>query len=151
MNIPSFGGMKPAIRTKSIKKAVKIAKKPILREKISAPSENSGKNSGKPGVFKAGEERTRLAGAKGGTTKGLNAKVLNETAAVVARAGIPAIVEDALSMSRQNPELSQALLVIAEKATKLVGATFDQSPDAKQKIEVDGKMDNKLEVKISEA
>lgn len=80
--------------------------------------------------------------------KGLNAKVLNETAAVVARAGIPAIVDDALAMARENPDLSQALLVIAEKATKLVGATFDQSEEAKQKIELAGKLDNKLEVEI---
>ena len=40
---------------------------------------------------------------------------------------------------------------LAERAAKFIGATFDQSPDAKQRVELDGKLDNTLNVKISEA
>ena len=37
---------------------------------------------------------------------------------------------------------------LAERAAKFIGSTHDQSDDAKQKIELAGKLDNNLNVKI---
>ena len=160
MKIPSFGETKPKIRIKNTKKAVKVAKKPILREKLGVLGESSSVKTTEKRKYNVenlhpyqkGEERARKNGAVGGTVKAMNAAVLKENATVVAESGkIPHLTKKALDVAEKDPDYAKALLTVVDMAMKNVGATFDQSPDAKQKIEVDGKMDNTLNVKISEA
>ena len=152
MKIPSFGETKPQKRIKNTKKAEKVAKKPILREKLDAPSENQSlrktsriANLGDKAHRWTAEEALAAA-KKGGRTFAIRNALRKDFERSAAEGGkLSAIFEKALN------SLDLDLLTFAEKAAKMVGATFDQSPDAKQKIEVDGKMDNTLNVKISEA
>lgn len=145
----------------STKKALKVAKKPVLREKCgtASPSQklSHGKGRGDPARF--GEEVHRWTSAealaasrKGNSMKAVRAAILNDCTALVAKEGkIQELFSKAIEMFDKDPEKASLMMNIAERASKFIGATFDQSPDAKQKIEVDGKMDNTLEVKISEA
>ena len=139
-------------RIKNAKTAVKTAKKPILREKMAATVQESVHKSkydnfgGKYGSFTAGDELARIAGSKGGKTTQLKNALRRDLEMAAAKGNRLAKIYD-----KALDSLNLDLMTLCEKAAKLVGATFDQSPDAKQRVEVDGKMDNTLEVKISEA
>ena len=140
--------------TKCLKNAVKTAKKPILREKCAPKAENTSANTSKKDFGGCRHLWTAAdaleAGRKGGTMKGVRAAILNDCAKTAARENrIAQIFHEAIT--EPDPEIANQKMQLAERAAKFIGATFDQSPDAKQKIEVDGKMDNTLEVKISEA
>ena len=154
MKIPEISTLKAKICKKSAKKAVKVAKKPILREKIGVFGEKqtSQKAShGDPARFgdkshRWSAEEALEAGRKGGRTFAIRNALRKDFERSAAEGGrLSAIFEEAINT------LDIDLLTFAEKAARMVGATFDQSPDAKQKIEVGGKMDNTLKVKISEA
>ena len=49
-----------------------------------------------------------------------------------------------------NAVLSSGMLKTV-RAARMVGATFDQSEDAKQKVELSGQVDSTLEITITEA
>jgi hypothetical protein len=84
--------------------------------------------------------------------KAVRAAILNDCTALVAKEGkIQELFSKAIEMFDKDPEKASLMMNIAERASKFIGATFDQSPDAKQKIEVDGKMDNTLEVVMTKA
>ena len=144
----------PAKSAKKLQKStVKTAKKPILREKCSSKAENTSTNTSKKDFGGCRHLWTAAdaleAGRKGGTMKGVRAAILNDCAKTAARENrIAQIFHEAIT--EPDPEIANQKMQLAERAAKFIGATFDQSPDAKQKIEVDGKMDNTLEVKISE-
>lgn len=138
----------PQIRKKSAKKAVKVAKKPILREKCAAGSvqcavqkdprggiENFG---GKIGSFTAGCELAKIAGSKGGKTTALKNALRRDLEMAAAKGDRLAKIYD-----KALDSLDLDLMTLCEKAAKLVGATFDQSPDAKQRVELDGKVEQR--------
>ena len=140
------------------KTCIKTAKKPVLREKMAA--DNSSQETtqpkkknrhGDPARFgdkshRWSAEEALAAAKKGGTMKGVRAAIMNDFARAAAQEG-----RLSQMFARAIETNDPLLLTMAERAARMVGATFDQSPDAKQKIEVDGKMDNTLNVKISEA
>lgn len=141
---------------KAPKKALKVAKKPIKREKCESPNEkDSSANTSKRGFTGIRHKWTSAeaveAAKKGGTMKGVRAAILRDCTVAVAKNGqIQELFAKALEMFDKDPEKASLMMNIAERASKFIGATFDQSPDAKQKIELDGKMDNTLEVKVLE-
>lgn len=142
--------------TKCLKNAVKTAKKPILREKcapispISSPKRKMNPKSLENLTrYEAGDILARMNGKKGSDTKALKAAMLNDNAKAAAEGNrIPQLIRDALAIADKKPQDALLKLTIAEKAAKISGALPEQSPDAKQKFELAGKLDNKLEVEI---
>jgi hypothetical protein len=149
-------GIKYKNDTKCLKNAVKTAKKPILREKCAAVSpiaspkrEMNPKSLENLTRYEAGDILARLNGKKGSDTKALKAAMLNDNAKAAAEGNrIPQLIRDALAIADKKPQEALLKLTIAEKAAKISGALPEQSPDAKQKFELSGKLDNKLEVEI---
>ena len=149
---------KSKICRKTAKSDVKTAKKPVLVEKMAA--DNSSQETtqpqkknrhGDPARFgdkshRWSAEEALAAAKKGGTMKGVRAAIMNDFARAAAQEGRLSQMF-ARAIETQDP----LLLTMAERAARMVGATFDQSPDAKQRVELDGKLDNTLNVKISEA
>lgn len=134
-------------------KAIKAKKKP-KKSAVSAVKHSVKRKYNVENLtpYKKGEERTKRNASLGGTVKAMNASVLKANVKVVAESGkLPEITKKALTIAETDPEMSLLLLNIVEKASKITGSTFDQSPDAKQKIELDGKMDNTLEVVMTKA
>ena len=141
--------------TKCLKNAVKTAKKPILREKcavrpIERPKRGEHPNSLANLVhYEAGDILASINGTKGNEIKALKAAMLNDNAKAAAEGNrMPQLIRDALAIADEKPQEALLKLTIAEKAAKISGALPEQSPDAKQKFELSGKLDNKLEVEI---
>lgn len=138
--------------TKCLKNAVKTAKKPILREKCAAVvASNRASNRGNPylddvrHLWTADEQLA--ASSKGGKVKALRMAILDDCARTAAKENrIAKLFDDALN--EPDPEIANQKMQLAERAAKFIGATHDQSDEAKQKIELAGKLDNKLEVEI---
>lgn len=137
----------PAKSAKKLQKSiVKTAKKPILREKCAAtatsPKTSRIANLGDKAHRWTAEEAL-AAGKKGGQTFAIRNALRKDFERSAAEGGkLSAIFDKAINT------LDIDLLTFVEKAAKLVGATFDQSDEAKQKIELAGKIDNNLNVKI---
>lgn len=138
--------------TKCLKNAVKTAKKPILREKC-APTiaSNCSSNRGNPylddvrHLWTADEQLA--AASKGGKVKALRRAILDDCARTAAKENrIAKLFDEALNES--DPEIANQKMQLAERAAKFIGATHDQSDEAKQKIELAGKLDNNLNVHI---
>ena len=139
----------PAKSAKKMQKStVKTAKKPILREKCSIPPNEPPKR---------GRHPNSLANLAKNFTPGEHARELSFKANEIkkVRAAARARLLDIALHKGQLENLFQAglngdteAMAIAEKAAKMVGLDYQASPEASQKIEVSGKMDNKLEVEI---
>lgn len=141
-------------RKNSTKSAVRTAKRPVLREKCSPKAENTSANTSKRDFGGCRHLWTAAdaleAGRKGGTMKGVRAAILNDCAKTAARENrIAQIFHEAIT--EPDPEIANQKMQLAERAAKFIGATFDQSDEAKQKIELAGKLDNKLEVVMTKA
>ena len=78
--------------------------------------------------------------------KGVRAAIMNDFARAAAQEGRLSQMF-ARAIETQDP----LLLTMAERAARMVGATFDQSEDAKQKVELSGQVDTSLEITITEA
>lgn len=99
--------------------------------------------------YEAGDVLARLNGKKGSDTRALKAAMLNDNAKAAAEGNrVPQLIRDALAIADKKPQEALLKLTIAEKAAKISGALPEQSPDAKQKFELSGKLDNNLNVKI---
>ena len=149
--------MKPQKRTKCTKTAVKTAKKPVLRENLSADPSSSSPNPtpkkrGNPQNlvhYEKGDPRAKKNGALGGTVKQMNARMLKQNAAVVEESGkMPVLIKKALDTAESDPMYSQALLAVVKEAAKLVGAHADQSPDAKQNLNINADVKKAETVKL---
>lgn len=145
----------PQIRRKSAKIVVKTAKKPVLREEcavrpIERPKRGEHPNSLANLVhYEAGDILASINGTKGNEIKALKAAMLNDNAKAAADGNrIPQLIRDALTIADKKPQEALLKLTIAEKAAKISGALPEQSPDAKQKFELSGKLDNNLNVHI---
>ena len=137
-------GIKSKNDTKCLKNAVKTAKKPVLREKCSVPPSEPPKR---------GRHPNSLANLAKNFTPGEHARELsfkaNEIKKVRAAAKgdrLAKLFDDALN--EPDPEIANQKMQLAERAAKFIGSTHDQSDDAKQKIELAGKLDNNLNVHI---
>lgn len=147
----------PAKSAKKLQKStVKTAKKPILREKCAPIAEKPSRSPSRSNFgdkafrFAAGDVAAKIAGSKGGTIKAIRRAILDDCARAAAKGDrLAKLFDDALN--EPDPEIANQKMQLAERAAKFIGSTHDQSDEAKQKIEVSGKMDNTLEVKISEA
>ena len=65
--------------------------------------------------------------------KGVRAAILNDCAKTAARENrIAQIFHEAIT--EPDPEIANQKMQLAERAAKFIGATFDQSDEAKQKI-----------------
>ena len=139
----------PAKSVKKLQKStVKTAKKPILREKCSVPPSEPPKR---------GRHPNSLANLEKNFTPGEHARELSFKANEIkkVRAAARARLLDIALHKGQLENLFQAglngdteAMAIAEKAAKMVGLDYQASPEASQKIELAGKLDNKLEVEI---
>ena len=139
----------PAKSAKKLQKStVKTAKKPILREKCSVPPSEPPKR---------GRHPNSLANLAKNFTPGEHARELSFKANEIkkVRAAARARLLDIALHKGQLENLFQAglngdteAMAIAEKAAKMVGLDYQASPEASQKIELAGKLDNKLEVEI---
>ena len=146
----------PAKSAKNLQKStVKTAKKPILREKcavrpIERPKRGEHPNSLANLVhYEAGDILASINGTKGNEIKALKAAMLNDNAKAAAEGNrMPQLIRDALAIANEKPQEALLKLTIAEKAAKISGALPEQSPDAKQKFELSGKLDNNLNVHI---
>ena len=134
--------------TKCLKNAVKTAKKPILMEKC-ATTDPTNKPT-KRGTLPNSVEN--LVTPSGEYARELSFKA-NEIKKV--RAAARARLLDIALHKGQLENLFQAglngdteAMAIAEKAAKMVGLDYQASPEASQKIELAGKLDNNLNVKI---
>ena len=88
-----------------------------------------------------------LLDPKGGKVKALRRAILDDCARTAAKENrIARLFDEALN--EPDPEIANQKMQLAERAAKFIGATHDQSDEAKQKIELAGKLDNKLEVEI---
>lgn len=141
-------GIKYKNDTKCLKNAVKTAKKPILREKC-APTDPT-KTPTKRGTHP--NSVANLVTPSGEYARELSFKA-NEIKKV--RAAARARLLDIALHKGQLENLFQAglngdteAMAIAEKAAKMVGLDYQASPEASQKIELSGKMDNNLNVHI---
>lgn len=137
--------------TKCLKNAVKTAKRPVLREKCAQNSKDTSANTSKKDFGGCRHLWTAAdaleAGRKGGTMKGVRAAILNDCAKTAARENrIAQIFHEAIT--EPDPEIANQKMQLAERAAKFIGATFDQSDEAKQKFELSGKLDNNLNVHI---
>ena len=139
----------PAKSAKKLQKStVKTAKKPILREKCAVPPNEPPKR---------GRHPNSLANLEKNFTPGEHARELSFKANEIkkVRAAARARLLDIALHKGQLENLFQAglngdteAMAIAEKAAKMVGLDYQASPEASQKIELAGKLDNKLEVEI---
>lgn len=142
--------------TKCLKNAVKTAKKPILREKCAATvaSQSASQASKRSRIANFGDcahywtaDEQLAAASKGGKVKALRRAILDDCARTAAKENrIAKLFDEALN--EPDPEIANQKMQLAERAAKFIGATHDQSDEAKQKIELAGKLDNKLEVEI---
>lgn len=135
--------------TKCLKKAVKTAKKLILREKCAAaatsPKTSRIANLGDKAHRWTAEEAV-AAGKKGGQTYAIRNALRKDFERSAAEGGrLSAIFDEA--MKTQDIDL----LTFVEKAAKLVGATFDQSEEAKQKIELGGNVKRNITINFRKA
>lgn len=137
--------------TKCLKNAVKTAKKPILREKCAAIPDSV--------TAKRTETRGGLQNFKGKnhvlTPERARELSFKATEIKKVRAAARARLLDIALHKGQLENLFQAglngdteAMAIAEKAAKMVGLDYQASPEASQKIELAGKLDNSLNVKI---
>ena len=141
----------PAKSAKKLQKStVKTAKKPILREKCAAttPTKTPTKRGTHPNSI---ANLTNLANEPE-RARELSFKA-NEIKKV--RAAARARLLDIALHKGQLENLFQAglngdteAMAIAEKAAKMVGLDYQASPEASQKIELAGKLDNNLNVHI---
>lgn len=143
----------PAKSAKKLQKStVKTAKKPILREKcVAVVASKRASSVGNPHLddvrhlWTASEQLA--AASKGGKVKALRRAILDDCARTAAKENrIAKLFDEALN--EPDPEIANQKMQLAERAAKFIGATHDQSDEAKQKIELAGKLDNKLEVEI---
>lgn len=141
-------GIKYKNDTKCLKNAVKTAKKPVLREKCAVPPNEPPKR---------GRHPNSLANLEKNFTPGEHARELSFKANEIkkVRAAARARLLDIALHKGQLENLFQAgldgdtdAMAIAEKAAKMVGLDYQASPEASQKIELAGKLDNNLNVKI---
>ena len=141
----------PAKSAKNLQKStVKTAKKPILREKCAAIAESV--------TAKKTETRGGLQNFRGNhvlTPERARELSFKATEIKKVRAAARARLLDIALHKGQLENLFQAglngdteAMAIAEKAAKMVGLDYQASPEASQKIELAGKLDNKLEVEI---
>ena len=131
--------------TKCLKNAVKTAKKPILREKCAITAKKT-------------ETRGGLQNFKGNhvlTPERARELSFKATEIKKVRAAARARLLDIALHKGQLENLFQAglngdteAMAIAEKAAKMVGLDYQASPEASQKIELAGKLDNSLNVHI---
>ena len=147
----------PAKSAKKLQKStVKTAKKPILREKCAAavasqsaspaPKRSRIANLGDCAHYWTASEQLAAA-SKGGKVKALRRAILDDCARTAAKENrIAKLFDEALN--EPDPEIANQKMQLAERAAKFIGATHDQSDEAKQKIELAGKLDNNLNVKI---
>jgi hypothetical protein len=144
----------PAKSAKKLQKStVKTAKKPILREKCAAVAEKPSRSPSRSNFgdkafrFEAGDVAAKIAGSKGGTIKAIRRAILDDCARAAAKGDrLAKLFDDALN--EPDPEIANQKMQLAERAAKFIGSTHDQSDDAKQKIELAGKLDNNLNVHI---
>jgi len=141
-------GIKYKNDTKCLKTAVKTAKKPILREKCALIGQKTETRGGVEN-FKGKNVATRL------TSERARELSFKATEIKKVRAAARARLLDIALHKGQLENLFQAglngdteAMAIAEKAAKMVGLDYQASPEASQKIELAGKLDNKLEVEI---
>ena len=147
----------PAKSAKKLQKStVKTAKKPILREKCAAaiaspsasptPKRSRIANLGDCAHYWTADEQLAAA-SKGGKVKALRMAILDDCARTAAKENrIAKLFDEALN--EPDPEIANQKMQLAERAAKFIGATHDQSDEAKQKIELAGKLDNNLNVHI---
>lgn len=147
-------------RAKKAKKSpVKVAKKPEKKDSrkeacSSASSPAPLKGAMNPEIrYKFTSDAAVAAGRKGGTMKAIRAAILNDCAMCAARENrLAKIFNEAVRIMNKEDataeelEIAQAKMALVERASKLVGATFDQSPEAKQKVELSGKVDSSIDV-----
>jgi hypothetical protein len=144
----------PAKSAKKLQKStVKTAKKPILREKCAVVAEKPSRSPSRSNFgdkafrFEAGDVAAKIAGSKGGTIKAIRRAILDDCARAAAKGDrLAKLFDDALN--EPDPEIANQKMQLAERAAKFIGSTHDQSDDAKQKIELAGKLDNNLNVHI---
>lgn len=148
---------------KAKKSPVKVAKRPSKTD-ASKEACSTQKSALLHGIAVDAEKRYKFtsdaavaAGRKGGTMKAVRAAILNDCAMCAARDNrLAKIFNDAVRLMNKEDataeelEVAQAKMALVERASKLVGATFDQSPEAKQKVELSGPSDSKLEISITE-
>lgn len=145
----------PAKSAKKLQKStVKTAKKPILREKCAVATSNRPSKRGNPNLDEVRHlwtaDEQLAASEKGVKVKALRRAILDDCARTAAKENrIAKLFDEALN--EPDPEIANQKMQLAERAAKFIGATHDQSDEAKQKIELAGKLDNNLNVKISEA
>ena len=136
--------------------SLKVAKKPISREKCASaiaspsasptPKRSRIANIGDSAHYWTAAEQLAAA-SKGGKVKALRRAILDDCARTAAKENrIARLFDEALN--EPDPEIANQKMQLAERAAKFIGATHDQSDEAKQKIELAGKLDNKLEVEI---
>jgi len=140
----------PAKKTKNV---TRTAKKPILREKCAAVAEKPSRSPSRSNFgdkafrFEAGDVAAKIAGSKGGTIKAIRRAILDDCARAAAKGDrLAKLFDDALN--EPDPEIANQKMQLAERAAKFIGSTHDQSDEAKQKIELAGKLDNNLNVHI---
>ena len=143
----------PAKSAKKLQKStVKTAKKPILREKCAAvATSNRPSKRGNPNLDEVRHlwtaDEQLAASEKGVKVKALRRAILDDCARTAAKENrIAKLFDEALN--EPDTEIANQKMQLAERAAKFIGATHDQSDEAKQKIELAGKLDNKLEVEI---
>lgn len=148
---------------KAKKSTVKVARRPTKtaakKEACSTASSPAPlKGAMNPEVrYKFTSDAAVAAGRKGGTMKAVRAAILNDCAMCAARENrLAKIFNEAVRLMNKEDatpeelEVAQAKMALVERASKLVGATFDQSPEARQKVELSGPSDSKLEISITE-
>lgn len=156
LNVSKTRGKTSQICKNSTKTAVKVAKKPILREKCAAvnASQSASQTPKRSRIANLGDcahywtaDEQLAAASKGGKVKALRRAILDDCARTAAKENrIAKLFDEALN--EPDPEIANQKMQLAERAAKFIGATHDQSDEAKQKIELAGKLDNKLEVEI---
>ena len=138
----------PAKSAKKLQKStVKTAKRPVLREKCEPTSPKTSRiaNLGDKAHRWTAEEAI-AAGKKGGQTYAIRNALRKDFERSAAEGGrLSAIFDEA--MKTQDIDL----LTFVEKAAKLVGATFDQSEEAKQKIELGGNVKRNITINFRKA
>ena len=139
----------PAKSAKKLQKStVKTAKKPILREKCSSATLQKTSRIANLGdkAHRWTAEEAIAAGKKGGQTYAIRNALRKDFERSAAEGGkLSAIFDKA--MKTQDIDL----LTFVEKAAKLVGATFDQSEEAKQKIELGGNVKRNITINFRKA
>ena len=133
--------------------SLKVAKRPISREKMVFPAQKPAqKKDPRGGVANFKGKNIENQFTPGERTREISFKaneIKKVRAAARARLLDLAIKDGQLErLFVQGLQGDTEAMAIAEKASKLVGLDYQASPEASQKIEVSGKMDNSLNVKI---